>query len=123
LSGSKAGKVVAFVDSCFSGVTDGKAVLKGVAATKMTPKIINFDKDKMVVITAGKGHQYSNGYNKKGHRMFSYFAMKNILESNENTISKLFKNIKNETYEASVQEYGDGRTQEPTIEGNANLGL
>jgi len=38
LSNSKASKVVAVIDSCFSGVTDGKAVLKGVAATKMVAK-------------------------------------------------------------------------------------
>ena len=56
LSNSKASKVVAFVDSCFSGATDGKSVLKGVAATKMKPKIVDFDKSKMVVITAGKGY-------------------------------------------------------------------
>lgn len=76
LSNSKASKVVAVVDSCFSGVTDGKSVLKGVAATKMIAKSVKFDKDKMVVLTAGKGYQYSNGYDKKAHRLFSFFIMK-----------------------------------------------
>ena len=125
LSNSKASKVVAFVDSCFSGATDGKSVLKGVAATKMKPKIVDFDKSKMVVITAGKGYQYSNGYDKKAHRMFSFFAMKNILE-NQNPhmqISEVYTKIKNETYEASLEEYGDLRTQEPQIEGNEKMKL
>ena len=91
----------------------------------MKPKIVDFDKSKMVVITAGKGYQYSNGYDKKAHRMFSFFAMKNILE-NPNPhmqISEVYTKIKNETYEASLEEYGDLRTQEPQIEGNEKMKL
>lgn len=72
LSDSKAAKVVAIVDSCFSGVTDGKAVLKGVAATKMVAKSVKFNKEKMVVLSAGKSHQYSNGYDKKAHRLLAF---------------------------------------------------
>ncbi|MEA2051044.1 MAG: DUF1566 domain-containing protein [Campylobacterota bacterium] len=122
LSGSKAAKVVAVVDSCFSGVTDGKAVLKGVAATKMRAKTVAFDKDKMVVLSAGKSHQYSNGYDKKGHRLFSFYIMQNILEGDK-TIKSLYKDTKKETYQTSIEEYGDSRTQEPTIEGNFRLKL
>lgn len=125
LSSSKAAKVVAFVDSCFSGVTDGKSVLKGVAATKMKPKNTDFDREKMVVITAGKDHQYSNGYDKKGYRMFSYFAMKDLLTNDlyGKTINDIYKNVKNQTYDASLEEYGDNRTQEPTISGNEAMRL
>ena len=122
LSASKAKKVVAFVDSCFSGMTDGKAVMKGVAATKMVAKTVNFDKEKMVVFSAGKAYQYSNGYNKKGHRMFSYFVMKNIIEG-ETDIKKLYKTTKHDTHGASIKEYGDVRAQEPTINGNARMSL
>jgi len=122
LSSSKAKKVVAVVDSCFSGVTDGKSVLKGVAATKMKAKSVAFDKEKMVVLSAGKGHQYSNGYDKKGHRLFSYYIMQNILEGDLD-IKSLYKDTKNETYQTSLEEYGDSRTQEPTVEGNFRLKL
>ena len=122
LGGSKASKVVAFVDSCFSGVTDGKSVLKGVAATKMVPRAVEFDKEKMVVLTAGKGNQYSNGYDKKGYRLFSFFVMKNILEG-KTDIGTLYKDTKSETYDTSIQEYGDLRTQEPTVDGNFRLSL
>ena len=122
LSQSKASKVVAVVDSCFSGVTDGKAVLKGVAATKMVAKSVSFDKEKMVVMSAGKSNQYSNGYNKKGHRLFSFFVMKNILEG-DTSIKQLYKDTKTQTYDISIEEYGDSRTQEPTIEGNFRMEL
>ena len=122
LSGSKAAKVVAFVDSCFSGVTDGKAVLKGVAATKMVAKSVKFDKEKMVVITAGKGNQYSNGYDKKAHRLFSFYLMKNIIEGDKD-VKTLFKDTKSQTYETSLEEYGNLRVQEPTVEGNYRMSL
>jgi hypothetical protein len=125
LSSTKASKVVAFVDSCFSGATDGNTLIKGVAATKMKPKIVQLDNDKMVVLTAGRDKQYSNGYNQKGYRMFSYFVMKNLLETKESNpqIEQLYKKIKEETYDTSLREYGDNRTQEPTIEGNKGFSL
>ncbi|MDF1883839.1 caspase family protein [Sulfurimonas sp. SAG-AH-194-C21] len=122
LADSKAKKIVAIVDSCFSGVTDGKSVLKGVAATKMVAKSVSFNKEKMVVLSAGKSNQYSNGYNKKGHRLFSFYIMKNIIEGGT-TIKKLYKDTKIQTYETSIEEYGDSRTQEPTIEGNFRMEL
>ena len=122
LSRSKAKKVIAFVDSCFSGVTDGKGVLKGVAATKMVAKSVKFNKRKMVVLMAGKKHQYSNGYDKRGYRLFSYFVMKNIINGDRN-IKTLFRDVKSQTYDTSLEEYGDIRTQEPTVEGNYRLSL
>jgi len=122
LSASKASKVIAVVDSCFSGVTDGKAVLKGVAATKMVAKSVKFDKEKMVVLTAGKKTQYSNGYDKKAYRLFSFYIMKNIIKGDKD-IRTLFKETKSETYDTSLEEYGDVRVQEPTIEGNYRLSL
>jgi len=122
LSSSKASKVVAVVDSCFSGVTDGKAVLKGVAATRVKPKSVKFNKSKMVVLSAGKSHQYSNGYDKKAYRLFSYFVIKNILEGKKD-IKSLYKNTKTQTYNTSLKEYGDLRVQEPTIEGNFRMKL
>ena len=122
LSESKAGKVIAVVDSCFSGVTDGKAVLKGVAATKMVAKSVKFDKEKMVVLSAGKKNQYSNGYDKKAYRLFSFYIMKNIIKGDRD-IKTLFKETKSETYDTSLEEYGDVRVQEPTIEGNYRLSL
>ena len=122
LSDSKAGKVVAVVDSCFSGVTDGKAVLKGVAATRVVAKKVSFNKKKMVVLTAGKGNQYSNGYSKKGHRLFSFFVMKHILEGSTD-VKSLFTKTKSKTYNTSMKEYGDLRVQEPTVDGNLRLKL
>jgi hypothetical protein len=122
LSESKAKKVVAVVDSCFSGVTDGKSVLKGVAATRLVAKKVSFNHKKMVVLSAGTSKQYSNGYNKKGHRLFSFYVMKNIIEG-KTDVKSLYKKVKSQTYDTSIKEYGDSRTQSPSFDGNLGLKL
>ncbi len=121
LSASKAGKVITIVDSCFSGASDGKTIIKGVAAPRIKPKKVSFDKSKMVVLTAGQGTQYSNMYAEKGHRLFSYFVMKSIA-SGKNSITDIFKESSFKTSEAS-DALGPLKKQEPTIDGNAKLEL
>ena len=121
LSSSKASKVVAFVDSCFSGATDGKSVIKGVAAARLVPKKVTFDKSKMVVLSAGQKSQYSNMYKQKGHRLFSYFVMKSLLEGKtdiKDIYYKVHTKVKEESYKM-----GDMNLQEPTVDGNLNLKL
>lgn len=122
LSESKASSVVAFVDSCFSGSTDGKSIQKGVAATRVKPKAIEFDKSKMVVLTAGKDTQYSNAYNQKAHRMFSYFIMEELLKGEKN-LKELYGKVYKNTKETTMKNYGDMRIQEPTLDGNSELKL
>ena len=122
LSESKASKVIAVVDSCFSGGADGKSVLKGVAATRLKAKSTTFDKSKMVVLSAGTGKQYSNGFDREKYRLFSYFIMKNIIEGKDN-VKRLFRKTSVETYDTSLEEYGDLRAQEPTAIGNTNMNL
>lgn len=120
LSDSKAGSVIAVIDSCFSGSTDGKSIQKGVAATRVKPKDIDFDKTKMVVLTAGKGTQYSNAYNQKSHRMFSYFVMEEILAGDKN-LKEVYGNVYKNTKETTQANFGDMRIQEPTMEGNSEI--
>ena len=120
-SNSKASKVIVFVDSCFSGSTDGKSNVKGVAASRLKPKSVNFDKDKMVVITAGRNIQYSNMYAERGHRLFSYFLMKSLLSGKKN-IAEIYKDLFIQVKEVS-RKMGDMKKQEPTINGNKNINL
>ncbi|MGB5964278.1 MAG: caspase family protein [Sulfurimonadaceae bacterium] len=81
LSNTKAKKVIAVVDSCFSGSTDGKSAIKGVAATALVAKKVDgYDKKKMVILTAGKDTQYSNKYDDKQQRLFSYYIMDALLK-------------------------------------------
>lgn len=121
LSGSKASKVVAFVDSCFSGGADNQALFKGVAATRIKPKQVTFDKTKMLVITAGSGTQYSNKYDEKSNRLFSYFVMRGLLNNNTDT-QRLYDYVKSNVQEKSY-EMGASYEQVPVYDGNIGLKL
>ncbi len=121
LGDSKASKVVVFIDSCFSGATDGVSIIKGVAATRLQPKKVIFDQKKMIVITAGKDKQYSNMYEDKGYRLFSYYLMESMLKgrtSVKDIYNELYLNVKDKSYEM-----GDMKLQEPTISGNKDMKL
>jgi len=115
LGETKAGKVVAFVDSCFSGATDGVSIIKGVAASRLKPRSVGFDEAKMAILTAGEGTQYSNAYSQVGHRMFSYFVMKALLEGCTD-IDTLYKEVFVKVKDAS-RILGPTRLQEPMLAG------
>jgi len=122
LSDSKAGSVIAFVDSCFSGVTDGESVYKGVAASRLKPKTVTFDTSKMVVLTAGTDKQFSNMYPDKGHRLFSYFLMKSMINGRSDVrtlYNEVYVNVKDTSFDLG----GANRKQEPVMQGNPDLAL
>ena len=119
LSDSKAKKVIAIIDSCFSGGNDGSSLIKGVAATRLVPKKVMFDKQKMVVLYAGKGVQYSNMFDRNRHRLFSYYVMDSILKGRddvETLYNEVFINVKDESFKM-----GDMHLQEPTMVGNKKI--
>jgi uncharacterized caspase-like protein len=121
LSASKAGKIVVMVDSCFSGATDGVSVIKGVAASRLAPKKVSIDPERMVVITAGRDKEYSNMYQEKGHRLFSYYLMKSMIEGNKD-VGTLYQDVYDKVKSASF-EMGDLKRQHPTITGNQTISL
>ncbi|MEA3522110.1 MAG: caspase family protein [Campylobacterota bacterium] len=121
LSNSKAKKVIAFVDSCFSGGTDNQALIKGVAATRVVPKRVTFNKKKMLVISAGRDTQYSNKFDEKSNRLFSYYLMRGLIKNNSN-IDRLYSYVKSNVQEKSY-EMGASYEQVPVFDGNIGLGL
>jgi hypothetical protein len=124
LSLSGAGKVVAFVDSCFSGRTDNASIFKGTAPGLIRVKELDIDPTKMTVLTAGKNTQFSNAYDTKGHRMFSYFLIRSLLKSRTNTpdMNTIFQEVSVGVRDASSAK-GDIYLQEPQMYGNSALPL
>ncbi|MDH5518017.1 MAG: caspase family protein [Gammaproteobacteria bacterium] len=118
LNTSAAGKVVAIIDSCFSGATDNHSLFKGVAAARLKTKKVKVDETKMVVMTAGKDDQFSNMYEQKKHRAFSYFVMKSLL-SDVKDIKSMFRYVRSNV-EDLTYELGNQYLQTPTISGDVN---
>ena len=122
LADSKASQVIVFMDSCFTGQTDGKSVFgTAKASSRLSPKSVSFDKSKMAIITAGTNNQYSNVYMKRGNRLFSYYLMKSLLEGRKN-INTLYKEVSLKVEDASSK-MGDMNLQQPVFSGNKNLKL
>ncbi|MDR1912638.1 MAG: caspase family protein [Helicobacteraceae bacterium] len=122
LSNSGAKQVIAFVDSCFSGRTDNISNFKGVAAGLFKTKRPEFDRSKMVVITAGTSAQFSSAHPEKPHRLFTYYLTRSLLENDKIDLDLLYKKTASEVKKVSWQK-GDIYLQEPTIEGNNKLEL
>jgi hypothetical protein len=124
LSLSGASKVVAFVDSCFSGRTDNASIFKGTAPGLIRVKELDIDPTKMTVMTAGKNTQFSNAYDTKGHRMFSYFLLRSLLKNRTNTpdMNTIFQEVSVGVRDASSAK-GDIYLQEPQMYGNSALPL
>tara|TARA_R110002126_G_scaffold56536_7_gene150982 strand:+ start:4236 stop:6122 length:1887 start_codon:yes stop_codon:yes gene_type:complete len=121
LSKSNAKSVVAFVDSCFSGATDGVSVIKGVAASRLVPKKVGIDDTKMAVLTAGRNKEYSNMYAEKGHRLFSYFLVQEWLNGTRQ-LTELHNVVSGKVQQRSF-EMGDLKQQHPEMYGNPNITL
>ncbi|HOI83210.1 MAG TPA: peptidase C14, partial [Campylobacterales bacterium] len=119
---SKAGKVFAFVDSYYSGKTDNVSNIKGVAAGHFRTKKVEFDAGKMTVITAGTNGQFSNAFSEKGHRLFTYYLTKAIIERPTLGIESLYQEVALKVKDESFKK-GDIYKQEPQIEGNTKLEL
>lgn len=87
LGNSDAGRVYAFIDSCFSGKAGpGEMVFDGIAPAGRTTRGSSSSRsipEKMSVFVAGNNEQFANVYEEKGHRLFSYFVMKGLLEAKE----------------------------------------
>ena len=116
-------KVVAFMDSCFSGRTDDESVFgsdKG--AVRLKPKELSISAGgSLAVITAGSGKQFSNAFPSRGHRLFSYYLMKAMLKGHTK-VSTLYDNVSSEVYKESLN-LGGLKEQKPVFLGNRNLTL
>ncbi len=122
LSDSKASQVVAFVDSCYSGRTDGISNIKGAAAGHFKTKEVEFDKTKMAVFSAGTSGQFSNAFPQKGNRLFTYYLTKDLATKENLELDTLAADVYANVKEESLK-MGDIKRQEPQIEGNSKLGL
>ena len=119
LSQSKAKNIFLFLDTTFSGATDGISVFKGVAAPKLQPKRIKPNPQKMSVFIAGKDTEFTNFYKEKRHRMFTYFLVDAIVNKHIYKTKDLQNYISSQVNKKSF-ELGDDYIQTPIFRGNQN---
>ena len=113
---AKMGQVYAFLDTCFSGrastqtmITEGVAPVYKTSAYNLPPNV--------TVFFAGKGDQYANYYPEKGHRLFSYYVARAILDG-KTSIPEMDTYVRNAVKRTSAQ-MGADHLQEPFVGGNS----
>ena len=123
MENSRAGKVLVFLDSCFTGKTDGHSVYKDKAAPRLSPKSINVPKKgKLAIISAGNETQFSSAWPEKGHRLFTWHLL-NTLADKASTVNALYQQVEKEVYNTSSQIGGKLSFQNPTLQGNPDIVL
>ena len=69
------------MDSCFSGAGGRSVIAKG--ARPLVTTVETGVPSKVTVLSASAGDQISNGYDKKGHGLFTYFLLKGLKEKGD----------------------------------------
>ena len=124
LANSPAKEVLVFMDSCFTGKTDGRTIYKGKAATRLAPMKVNIPEEgKMAVITAGTDTQFSSAYPEKGHRLFSYYLIEALASGGIKTVQHLYETVAKQVAETAQSIGGPLSFQNPTLQGNGELEL
>ncbi len=119
LSYSKATKIVTFIDSGFSCMSDPQFNSEKDGEVKIP---VRFNQNKMVVLSATNGKGKANSYDIKAHRLFSYYVIKDIIGGKKH-IKSFFRSIQDQVYDNSSEELGEEKAQEPSIRGNMRLTL
>jgi len=122
MAASKAGRIVAFIDACFSGrIAPDKLIFEGVAPLVVVSESGLPDGERMTVLAAGRDSQFSNQYREKGHRLFSYFLIDGLL-AGRTDIEALSEHVRSGVEEES-RRLGTVYTQEPQLYGDSTVRL
>ncbi|QEP42394.1 hypothetical protein D5085_04115 [Ectothiorhodospiraceae bacterium BW-2] len=123
LQSSAAAQVVVFMDSCFTGTTDGKSIFGGTrAATRLQPRRLTLGEGaKMAVLTAGTDKQFSNALPESGHRLFSYYLMKELM-NRPASVGDLALQV-TAAVDRKSRDLGGLNRQTPVLTGNRQLSL
>jgi WD40 repeat protein len=119
---SKVGQAKIFIDACFSG-RSGKDTIVFEGIAPVVPKVDQSfpDSQRLAILTAGRGDQFSNQDKVRGHRLFSYHLMRLLLEGGSKVeISQLHKRLREIVLNES-RRIGPEFEQEPDLQGNGRM--
>ena len=113
------------IDACFSGYSEGGAILKNVSPISLNIKNKIILKDNSVVFTSATDQQVSSWYKEKQHSLFTYFFLKGIQGSANKDRNKILTSYELRTYLNENVPYiarrVNNREQTPTIMGNKQI--
>ena len=121
---SRVGKAKLFIDACFSVRTaKDSLVFEGIAPITVTSKQSFPDANRLAVLTAGRGDQFSNWDKARGHRLFSYHLMRVLLEDGPKLeVAQIHNRLRERVLDDS-RRLGPEFEQEPELQGNGRLAI
>lgn len=117
---SKASRVVAFLDTCFSGrINQHESLFPGAAplVPSPLPTAPAGTSGKTTLFLAGQSFQFANDYPEHGYRLFSYFLMRGLLDGVDDSHA-LESYVAREVRRVSAKR-GAEYVQEPQLQGAA----
>ncbi len=117
---SNASRVVAFLDTCFSGrISKDESLFPGAAPLVPSPLPATpaGATGKTTVFLAGQSYQFANDYPEHGYRLFSYFVMRGLLDGADDA-NALQSYVTREVRRVSAKR-GAEYVQEPQLHGAA----
>lgn len=96
-------------------------MFEGIAPITVSPKQSFPDSNRLAVLTAGRGDQFSNQSKEHGHRLFSYHLMRGLLEGGSKLeMAQLHNRLRGGVLDES-RRIGPEFEQEPELQGNGKL--
>ena len=124
IASSRVGRATIFVDACFSGRSDKDTIVfSGVAPIVVSPVLRFPGSDRLSILTAGQGHQFSNQSRERGHRLFGYHLIRLLVEgAGKLPMSELHHKLRESVLRDS-RLLGPEFEQEPSLYGSGRRSL
>jgi hypothetical protein len=120
LEGTRAGRIVVVLDSCFAGKSGPKNLLfDGVAPIQVTPTGPAIDPARTTLLLASGDDQFANVYRDRSNRLFSYFLLKGLIDRPDD-LAGAFLQARQEV-ERRSRVLGPEYTQTPLLVGRPSL--
>lgn len=122
LGGTEAGRVLVFMDSCFSGAERSGGMLASARGVAIKPKA-SYPKGNMIVMSAAQGDETAWQYAEKSHGMFTYFLLKKLKETKgEVSLGELYEYVRKNVSLESLVSNDKGQTPSVSASGDYTEG-
>lgn len=114
LNSSGGGRIIVFMDACFSGSRRGEGMLMAARGVQLKAKT-DTPQNNMIVFSAAQGDETANPYDKQNHGLFTYFLLKKLKETGGKvTLGELTDYVSDEVKKVSLLE--NSKIQTPQVQ-------
>lgn len=110
-----------FLDACFSGVRNNKAVFEGTREVEIKSKPGVIPDKRMIVFSAARRDEVAQSYTKQGHGLFTYYLLKALMDTQGNvSLGKLADYINESVVNRSLK-FDTHKQQTPEVNTSSSI--